>query len=75
MKLLFLGTAGAIPGKDRDNTSIAFDLDGDIFLVDCPGSAVQKLLKADWNPLKIKNVLISHAHTAVSYTHLTLPTN
>ena len=63
MKLLFLGTASAIPGKDRDNTSIAFDLNGEIFLVDCPGSVVQKLLKANWNPLKIKNVLISHAHT------------
>jgi len=67
MRLLFLGTAGAVPGKDRDNTSVAFDLNGEILLVDCPGSVIQKLLKANWNPLKIKNVLISHAHTDHAY--------
>ena len=62
MKVLFLGTAGALPSKERDNTALAFSAGREVFVVDCPGSAVSKLLKAGWDPLEAKALLITHGH-------------
>jgi len=42
----FLGSAGALPARDRDTTSIVFVGDGDAVLIDCGGSPMQKLLRA-----------------------------
>jgi ribonuclease Z len=62
MKVLFLGTAGALPSKERDNTALAFSAGREVFMVDCPGSAVSKFLKAGWDPLEVKALLITHGH-------------
>jgi ribonuclease Z len=62
MKVLFLGTAGALPSKERDNTALAFSAGREVFMVDCPGSDGSKLLKAGWDPLDVKALLITHGH-------------
>jgi len=61
-KIIFLGTASSIPTKDRDNTSFLFIHKDKIFLIDCPGSITQKLLKANVNYKKLKNIIITHQH-------------
>ncbi len=61
-KILFLGTGASIPTDTRDNTSILFYYKGESFLVDCPGSIIQKLQKMDINYLKIKHIIVTHHH-------------
>jgi ribonuclease Z len=61
-KIIFLGTACSIPTKERDNTSFLFLYKKEIFLVDCPGSIVQKLMKVRIDYKKLKNVIITHQH-------------
>jgi ribonuclease BN (tRNA processing enzyme) len=61
-KIIFLGTASSIPTKNRDNTSFLFIHKDNFFLIDCPGSITQKLLKADINYKKLKNIIITHQH-------------
>ncbi len=62
-KLIFLGTAGYIPSKHRDNTSLVFiDDSGEGFLIDCVGSVIHKLLKAKVNYKELNHILLTHNH-------------
>jgi ribonuclease BN (tRNA processing enzyme) len=61
-KITFLGTSASVPCKNRDNTSFVFQFKKQSFLIDCPGSPTQKLLKANYDYTKIKNIIITHHH-------------
>lgn len=61
-KIIFLGTSSSIPSKTRDNTSFLFIHKNQNFLIDCPGSIAQKLLKVNFNFKKLSNIIITHEH-------------
>ena len=67
MRFAFLGTSGAVPSRERDTTSLVFEADGVSVLVDCGGSAVQKLLRLGLDPLELGAVVITHLHADHSY--------
>jgi ribonuclease Z len=58
----FLGTGGAMSTPERDNTSFFFDDGKRLVLVDCPGSAVHKILRLRGKPKDLGAILISHVH-------------
>jgi len=64
---VFLGSSGAIPGRDRDTTSLVFVGESDAVLVDCGGSPAQKLLLAEVDPLALSRVVITHIHPDHAY--------
>jgi len=57
-----LGTAASIPSKERDNTSCLFIQKKNNFLIDCPGSIIQKLKKVNINYKIIDKIIITHHH-------------
>jgi ribonuclease Z len=59
---VFLGSSGALPGRDRDATSILFVAGGDAVLVDCGGSPGQRLMLAGTDPCALTRVVITHVH-------------
>lgn len=62
-KLYFVGTAGFIPTKNRDNCSVLYSsADNKYLLIDCPGSIVQKLMRLDIDINTVRNIFISHCH-------------
>ncbi len=61
-EVIFLGTGGSLPSKDRDNTAFLVRSGRRAFLVDCPGSVIPKILKAGTDPLEIEAVFITHIH-------------
>ena len=61
-KVIFLGTAASIPSKERDNTSFLFIQKKNNFLIDCPGSIIQKLKKVNINYKIIDKIIITHHH-------------
>lgn len=67
MHFVFLGSAGAIPGRDRDTTSLVFVGESDAVLVDCGGSPAQRLLLAGVDPLALSRVVITHIHPDHAY--------
>ena len=67
MHFVFLGSSGAIPGRDRDTTSLVFVGASDAVLVDCGGSPAQKLLLAGVDPLALSRVVITHIHPDHAY--------
>lgn len=60
--LHFLGTGGATPTADRDNTAFALETDGKLTLVDCPGSVLRKLKQAGLDPRGLDSLLVTHVH-------------
>jgi ribonuclease Z len=62
-----LGTAAALPTADRDNTALVFVGDASAILVDCPGGAYAKLLRAGVAPTRLTHLLLTHQHTDHTY--------
>lgn len=67
MRFTFLGTSGAVPSAERDNTSLVFVTDGAAVLVDCGGSPIQKLRRAGVDPMAVTHVVVTHLHVDHSY--------
>jgi ribonuclease Z len=61
-RIIVLGSAAAVSSATRDNTSLAFESQKGVILLDCVGSPYQKLLKAGLNPESLKGVILTHAH-------------
>jgi len=59
LKLVFLGTSGSFPSKDRMCPAILVE---DNFLIDCGEGAVHRLLNLDVNLDTIESIFISHIH-------------
>lgn len=67
MRFTFLGTSGAVPSAERDNTSLVFAAAGAAVLVDCGGSPIQKLRRAGVDPLALTHVVVTHLHADHAY--------
>jgi ribonuclease Z len=66
-RFAFLGTSGAVASAGRDNTSLIFEAGGAAVLVDCGGSAVQRLRRLGLDPLRLTHAIITHIHVDHSY--------
>jgi len=62
MNLIFLGTAGMLPTKERNVQSIYLDLDSEGILLDCGEGTQRQMQLANLNFQKINKILISHWH-------------
>lgn len=61
-RLIFLGTAAALPTSLQDNTSFMLENNGQYFMVDCSGMPYRKLLNLGVGINDLKHILITHAH-------------
>ncbi len=61
-RVWILGSGTALPSAQRDNTFLAVEIDGECWLVDCASAPYRKLLQAGLDPLKLRGVILTHAH-------------
>ena len=61
-ELLFIGTGGSVATEDRDNTSFLFLSQENVVMIDCPGSVIQKLKKAQVDPRRVHSIIVTHIH-------------
>jgi len=61
-EVCFLGSGGAVATRERDNTSFLLEVGDTLVLLDCPGSVIQKIKKLDYDPLRLKAIIITHIH-------------
>jgi ribonuclease Z len=61
-ELFFLGTGGAIPQKNRKNTSLVLNIQGDLVLMDCPGDVFIKMKLLGLDPRRLSSIFITHIH-------------
>ncbi|MBX5490139.1 MAG: ribonuclease Z [Chloroflexi bacterium] len=62
-EVILLGTGAALPTAERDNTALVVVGPETVLLVDCPGAAYAKLLRAGVDPQRLTHVLLTHVHT------------
>jgi ribonuclease Z len=62
MRLVLLGTAAAIGGARRDNTSLVLDSGESLILIDCPGSVTAKLDRVGIDFRRVSKVFLTHDH-------------
>lgn len=61
-EVFFLGTGGALATRERDNTAFLLR-DGRLCaLIDCPGSVLQKIVRAGIRPLDVASLFVTHVH-------------
>jgi len=62
LQLYVIGSGTALPSAERDNTSLAVDTPGGLWLIECGGSAYHKLLRLELDPLRLRGVFLTHSH-------------
>jgi len=66
-RFAFLGTSGAVPSAERDTTSLVFEDDAGLVLIDCGGSPVQRLRRLGLDPRRLTQVVVTHLHPDHAY--------
>jgi ribonuclease Z len=61
-KLVILGSAGSVPDIEHDNTHMAIVDDEGVILIDCPGTPIVRLARADIPFEAISDLIITHFH-------------
>lgn len=62
IKIIFLGTAGAVASKERDNTSLLIKTEKELILIDVAGSLIKKLEQLNLDFRKISQIFLTHSH-------------
>ena len=62
MEIEFLGTASAVPSKQRNHSSISLKAFGEVILFDCGEGTQKQLTYAHISPMKIEKIFITHFH-------------
>ncbi len=63
VSIVFLGTGGAVPSKERLTSSIlVFDWNGHTLLLDAGEGAQLRLMEAGYSPSDIDTILLTHSH-------------
>ena len=62
MRLVFLGTGGSYPTKERNVSGIALRMNGEVLLLDCAEGSQRQLAFTDVSFMKISTILVTHFH-------------
>jgi ribonuclease Z len=66
-RVIFLGTASALPSATQDNSSLLFESNGYYLMIDCSGTPYRKLLHLGVDTKKLQHILITHHHVDHCY--------
>ena len=62
MQIVFLGTGGSWPSKDRNVSAVAMRIGSDVLLFDCGEGTQRQLMSSNVSFMKINRIMISHFH-------------
>lgn len=62
MQIVFLGTGGSWPSKDRNVSAVAVRIGSDVLLFDCGEGTQRQLMSSNVSFMKINRIMISHFH-------------
>jgi ribonuclease Z len=61
-RIIFLGTASAVPDLEHENTHILVESGDHLVLVDCPGNPLVRLEQAGVKMNEISDIILTHFH-------------
>lgn len=62
MKLIFLGTGGSIPTRERGLPAIALKHERELLLFDCAEGTQRQMARAGVSPMRLDAIFITHLH-------------
>jgi len=62
MRIVVLGSGGAVPAPDRNLPAIAMRYEGDVYLFDCGEGSQRQMMKYGISYAKVKAIFLSHLH-------------
>jgi ribonuclease Z len=62
MRLLFLGTAGSWPTKERATSALALDLEKELILLDCGEGTQRQFFQSTASFMRVRRVFLTHFH-------------
>ncbi|VVB66120.1 Ribonuclease Z [Candidatus Gugararchaeum adminiculabundum] len=62
MRIVVLGSGGAVPSPERNLSGISLHYEGDVYLFDCGEGTQRQMMKFGSSYAKVKAVFISHLH-------------
>ncbi|MDE1832873.1 MAG: ribonuclease Z [Candidatus Micrarchaeota archaeon] len=62
MKVVFLGTSGSTPTKERSLSSVALEREGEVFLFDCGEGTQRQMMINSLSISKVRAIFLSHIH-------------
>ncbi len=66
-RVIFLGTASALPSATQDNSSLLFESNGYYLMIDCSGTPYRKLLSLGVDTKKLQHIVMTHHHVDHCY--------
>ncbi len=66
-RVIFLGTASALPSATQDNSSLLFESNGHYLMIDCSGTPYRKLLHLGVDTKKLQHIVMTHHHVDHCY--------
>lgn len=62
IRLVFLGTGGSYPTPERNVSSLALKIDGEVLLFDCGEGTQRQLMSSSLSFMKIDKIFLTHLH-------------
>ncbi len=62
MRVIFLGTAGSWPTKDRSPSAIAVDTEQELVLLDCGEGTQRQFFQSTASFMRVRRIFLSHFH-------------
>ncbi len=62
MKIIFFGTGGSLPTKDRGLISIGLRLNGEFLLFDCGECTQRQMTHTNFSPMNVDAIFLTHFH-------------
>ncbi len=62
MKVVFLGTGGTYPSKERNVASVAVQMPGEVVMFDCGEGTQRQMMRSRVSFMQITKIFISHLH-------------
>lgn len=62
MKIIFLGTSGSFPTKERNPASIAIRRQGEVLLFDCGEGTQRQMAQTEISPMQVGTIFLTHFH-------------
>ncbi|MGB2826190.1 MAG: ribonuclease Z [Thermoplasmata archaeon] len=62
MKIIFLGTGGTYPSKERNVSSVAVQIGRDVVMFDCGEGTQRQLMHSSVSFMRMKAIMVTHLH-------------
>jgi ribonuclease Z len=62
LRIIFLGTGGSLPTRNRNPSAVIVNLKGELLLFDCGEGTQQQMMRAKTGMMSLSSIFISHFH-------------